>query len=112
MNQRQRRLDRKFKMQLNCENCKRWTHVSYEFWKRTAKDDRGNPKEYIYFCRRPKCVSSRPEGMVAEKFDDKKKNKKNPHKSASYKDKQKDRGPGKSSTSYNSEDIQREYIRE
>ena len=61
MNQRQRRLERKYKQQLLCENCKKWTHVGYDFWKNMSKDDRGNPKEYIFFCKRPRCLVEQQE---------------------------------------------------
>lgn len=43
-----------------------------------SKDPKGNPKEYIFFCRRERCINTRPEGLIPDKYDgDKKKKRRN-----------------------------------
>jgi hypothetical protein len=61
---RQQRMDNKYRGQLLCENCNRWTSVPMDVWREALKNYRERGTQYICLCDRRTCKMTRPEGLL------------------------------------------------
>lgn len=59
---RSERLDNKFKNQLRCESCNKWTHVDHELW----NEAKSNPMA-VFLCDRVRCLRNRSETLIPAK---------------------------------------------
>ena len=66
MTKRQERLDEKYKYSLCCESCNRWAVVPHDIWRDTIKRLREKNQEYLFLCKRRKCLKSRSETLLSE----------------------------------------------
>lgn len=67
ISRREARLELKYRGTLLCEFCNRHTEVDMEFyWKALEmKDDlKKHGHEFTFFCKRPRCIASRPETLM------------------------------------------------
>lgn len=66
MTKRQERQDEKYKYNLRCESCNRWTLVDHDVWRETIKRLREKNQEYLFLCKRRTCLRSRSETLLSE----------------------------------------------